>query len=326
MARGLRFQDKDWVYHIFSKGNRGEFIFDDPARKRRFLRQLDKGVQRYGIELFAYCLMNNHYHLLAAAPGLNLDRFMHYLGSAYGSYLRSEHGVIGHIFAGRYKSIPVENDTHFANLLRYIHLNPVDAGIVALPHLYPWSSYRHIIGMEFQYPWINREEILRGFINPSIGRIREFRAFVEDAIGTAAYLEEAAAFDRTVQSAESFKEVPLQLVECQDLLNAVCSSYSLTDLRPEGARAVGPLRTARAVFVFLAKEMTGASNSEIAEMAGGISASGILHQYKRVTGWLAAEDERSDALLAQIAEIKSIMGTDPSDLSVAIPARAAGCR
>lgn len=155
MARPLRVEYEGAVYHISSRGNRAEFIFKEDSEKEYFLQILQKAVEKYGIELYAYCIMGNHYHLLIGMPDGTLSKAMHAVQSSYGAYLQREREWIGHVFAGRYKSLCLEKEGYLLELSRYIHLNPVRAMIVKKPEEYTWSSYRSYAGKEEKPKWLN---------------------------------------------------------------------------------------------------------------------------------------------------------------------------
>jgi len=141
VARPLRVESEEAVYHIMSRGNRGESIFAEDRNKEYFLGLLGSGLERHKGELYAYCIMDNHFHLLLWVPFGKLPALMHHVGSGYGSFMRRACGWIGHVFAGRYKSLCVEKAGYLLELSRYIHLNPVRAGMVPKPGEYRWSSY-----------------------------------------------------------------------------------------------------------------------------------------------------------------------------------------
>jgi putative transposase len=142
MARPLRLEFPGAVYHVTSRGNARQDIFLDDADRERFLSILSSTVHRYNWLCHAYCLMDNHYHLLVETPDPNLSSGMRQLNGVYTQAFNRDHNRVGHVFQGRYKAILVEKDTHLLELCRYIVLNPVAAGIVARPEAWPWSSYR----------------------------------------------------------------------------------------------------------------------------------------------------------------------------------------
>jgi len=125
MARPLRIQYPDAVYHVTCRGNEQRRIFRDDVDRNRFLRQLNQSVNIYTIKLHSYVLMINHFHLLVETPLGNLSEFMRHFNIAYIGYFNRRHKRVGHLYQGRYKAILVDRDEYLSVLSRYIHLNPV---------------------------------------------------------------------------------------------------------------------------------------------------------------------------------------------------------
>lgn len=141
MARPLRIEYQGAVYHITSRGNARESIFLQDADRHIFLEVLQNVVEKYNWLCHAYCLMNNHYHLLVETPDANLSMGMRHLNGVYTQRFNRRHNRIGHVFQGRYKSILVERNEHLLELCRYLVLNPVRAAMVNEPKEWSWSSY-----------------------------------------------------------------------------------------------------------------------------------------------------------------------------------------
>ena len=135
MSRPLRILFEGATYHIFSKGNLDDFILTEKKDKGYFLKLLGEGAEKYVVDIYTYCLMGNHYHLLARTQRANLPTFMHFLLSSYASYLGRE-GRRGHIFAGRYKAILIDTEEYLLTVSKYIHLNPIKALLVDTPSEY----------------------------------------------------------------------------------------------------------------------------------------------------------------------------------------------
>lgn len=142
MARPLRLAFEDAVYHITVRGNRRENIFYTDKDRSVFLEKMDETFNKYLFICYAYCLMDNHYHLLVKTPNANISRGMHYLNASYTNWFKAEHDITGVVFQGRFKSILVDEDSYALQLSAYIHLNPVRAGIVDDPGKYKWSSFQ----------------------------------------------------------------------------------------------------------------------------------------------------------------------------------------
>ena len=176
MARPLRIEFPGAYYHITSRGNEKKEVFRSRKDRERFLFYVESAAERYGAVIHTYCLMTNHYHLLMETPRGNLSAIMQYVNGAYTTYFNIKRKRSGHLFQGRFKSIVVDADEYAMGLSRYIHLNPVRAGIVEKPENHEWSSYRAYIGHSAAPSWLKTDFILSGFG----GKSREnYRAFVE---------------------------------------------------------------------------------------------------------------------------------------------------
>jgi putative transposase len=145
MPRALRIQAEDAVYHLTGQGNSGGPLFLDDADRRRYLLLLGMAVDRYGWHCYGFCLMTTHYHLHVMTPEPNLARGMQWLNGVYAQCFNKRHAHEGHVLRGRYKSTLVEREGHFLEVVRYVALNPVRAGICASPRDWPWSSYPALI-------------------------------------------------------------------------------------------------------------------------------------------------------------------------------------
>ena len=159
-----------------SRGDDRKKIYTGPSDYNRFLGYVVKAKEKYRFYLYAYCLMPNHFHLLLETQLPNISKIMHYLVGSYTTYYNIRHQRCGHLFQGRFKSLVVEKDCYLLELSRYIHLNPVRAGIVMDPNEYPWSSYAGYLGKK-------DENIAYAEIKRYLGISRnEYRRFVLEGI------------------------------------------------------------------------------------------------------------------------------------------------
>jgi REP element-mobilizing transposase RayT len=182
LARPLRIEFHNAFYHITSRGNERKAIFRTTKDREKFLNYLESAHDRYGAIIHVYCLMENHYHLLLETPRGNLSQILHHINGAYTTYFNMRHGRSGHLFQGRFKAILVEKDSYGQELSRYIHLNPVRAGLVKNPLGYRWSSYQYFIGEQREPSWLTTGWIL-GYFGGSGGRVyRKYREFVEEGV------------------------------------------------------------------------------------------------------------------------------------------------
>lgn len=183
MARPLRIEYPGAFYHVTSRGNEQKDIFKSRKDREKFLEYLVSATERYGAVIHAYCLMSNHYHLLLETPAGNLSEIMRHINGAYTTYFNVKRKRAGHLFQGRYKAILVEADEYLAELSRYIHLNPVTAGIAERAEQYQWSSYQAYAGQSTAPQWLKTGFILGCFANKEADARRKYRSFVADMIG-----------------------------------------------------------------------------------------------------------------------------------------------
>jgi len=146
MARALRLSFENAFYHITARGIRKENIFYSDKDKKVFLDKMNETFNKYSFICYAYCLMDNHYHLFIKTPLANISNAMHYLNASYANWFRAKYKLTGYIFQGRYKSILVDEDSYALVLSAYIHLNPLRAGMVENIEDYPFSSFLDYMG------------------------------------------------------------------------------------------------------------------------------------------------------------------------------------
>lgn len=164
MARPLRIEYPGALYHVTSRGNEQKDVFKSRKDREQFLSYLESAAERYGVVIHAWCLMSNHYHLLLETPDGNLSQIMRHINGAYTTYFNVKRKRAGHLFQGRYKAILVDADAYVAELSRYMHLNPVRAGMVKKPEEHAWSSYRQYVGLAEPPVWLTTSLIL-GYFN-----------------------------------------------------------------------------------------------------------------------------------------------------------------
>ena len=143
MPRIKRIKSLTNTYHVMIRGVNKRKIFEDKQDREKFLQLLKYYQKKYEIEIYGYCLMDNHVHLLLKDND-NLNRFMQCIQAVYALYFNKKYKRIGHLFQDRYKSIPVENQKYMLECLRYIHQNPVKANITSVDN-FNWSSYNEYI-------------------------------------------------------------------------------------------------------------------------------------------------------------------------------------
>jgi len=163
MSRPWRIEYEGALYHLLSRGNQGSDIFINDKDRAGFIDAVGEMSERFDIDIFAYVLMDNHYHLLARTRQANLKQAMQWFGTTYTMRFNRRHSRNGHLFQGRYKSILIQNDAYLLQLSYYIHRNPLRAGIVSRLAGYRWSSYNAYAYGRKAPRWLSTDMILDQF-------------------------------------------------------------------------------------------------------------------------------------------------------------------
>ena len=162
MARRIRFQTPASTYHVMLRGNDGQPIFFSEGDKVKLCLFIQQGVERFDHTIEAFCFMSNHIHLALRVFDTSISRIVHHLAFRFAQFVNRKYKRIGHLFQGRFKSILVDDATYLKELIRYIHLNPVRAGMVTDPRDYLWSSHNAYIGLG-EFVWLSKERACKGF-------------------------------------------------------------------------------------------------------------------------------------------------------------------
>jgi putative transposase len=189
MARPLRLHIPNAFHHVMSRGNAKQVIFTGSPDYEHFLALLATASSRFGVRCLAYCLMPNHFHLLLQPDTHPLSRMMQQLNSGYSQWFNRRHGRVGHVLQGRFKGPLVDRDEYFLQVLRYIVLNPVEAGLVDGPAAWRWSSYRATAGLDEVPGFLALDDVWDMFAASGCESQRRFVAFVNAGRGQTASSE-----------------------------------------------------------------------------------------------------------------------------------------
>jgi REP element-mobilizing transposase RayT len=204
MARSLRIEFPGALYHLTARGNARQSIFLDDEDRQRFLSVVERVVSRFHLDLYAYCLMDNHYHLLLETREANLSRAMRQLNGVYTQGFNRRHSQVGHVLQGRFKAILVDRDAYLLELCRYVVLNPVRSKITRKPDTYRWSSYRATAGRAAVPPFLAVDWVLAQFSKQRTAAQRRYERFVAEGMGQASPWEQLQG--QVLLGAETFVE------------------------------------------------------------------------------------------------------------------------
>ena len=309
MPRPPRIDFPDAVYHVTSRGNGRSVIFRSDADRLRFLAQLADNLHVAAVVLYAYVLLDNHFHLVLRTPRGNLSRFMQRLLTAYAMYARYKHRCPGHQFQGRFKAKLVQDDLYLRIVSRYVHLNPVKTAAgrrldrrarLRLLDGYPWSSYRGYVEGKNVEEFVTYD-VLKEFAQDGTAARRQYRAFVEQyvldddattlkamgasryAIGDDRFLEQTEAnieSRRTGGDADRDLALPRRVLSIKEIDEAVVRHFKITpeDLARHG-RSAG---VAKIVAVELACRLTELSQRSIGKHYGGIGSAAVSTIHRKV--------------------------------------------
>ena len=182
MSRPLRIQYSGAIYHITSRGNGGDKIFQDKEDYLMFLEELKEVIEYYNWISYAYCLMPNHYHLFIKTLDPNLSMGMRQLNGNYTKKYNVHHKRFGHILQGRFKSVLVEDAGYQGNVVRYITLNPVKARISNSITNWPWSSHKEIMGLTKKSGCVHPNETLSFFHENKETAKKEYNNYLHEKI------------------------------------------------------------------------------------------------------------------------------------------------
>lgn len=271
MARKPRIHLTDGFYHVILRGNGGQDLFLRDEDRYRFFLLLQEGTFRFKYRVHAFCFMTNHIHLIVQAGDMPLSRGMQNLSFRYTRWINWRENRTGHLFQGRYKALLIDDDSYLLELVRYIHLNPVRAGIVKSAEDHLWSSHRSYLG-KYSIPWLTTDQVL-GRFGKHVGKARAaYQQFVVDGMEEEYRAEFHHGFDDPrIVGNEAFTESALGAVdECvtrvplATIITHICSKMAIDFSLLSAPTQARRVTEARAIIGWLAREMGAATLSEIA--------------------------------------------------------------
>jgi len=275
MARKPRIEFSGALYHVYSRGNQKQKIFLDEQDTKIFLKRLLEYKGEYGFILYAYTLMPNHFHLLLETREVGLSKIMQGLLLSYTQYFNLKYKKVGHLFQGRYKAQLCQKESYLLELIRYLHLNSVRAGIVDMPDKYKWSSHNDYM---IAYSEIVDVDLGLGFFAGDKNfSVKKYTTFIRDGMKMSGQGGFYAASDQHFlgdkyflseicgETKEKISQEKLKLCDFSDVWTTIEKT-----LKVKKAEAISHCRNtrcleARAVFVNLCRKFCGKKSLEIAD-------------------------------------------------------------
>jgi len=302
MTRPLRIEYQNAWYHVMNRGRRGENIFLEEMDYGFFLDILKEAVELWKVDICAYCLMPNHYHLLIRTPDANLSRCMRHINGVYTQRFNRRYRFDGPLFKGRFKSILIGEDSYLVELLRYICYNPVKANIVSKPEKYPWSCYNEYLGKSRQNLWLNTKLVTSRIVNATESSTKELlssdakseiydffgKKNMPSLLGSKAFIDQIRNrfFERMVHPEKP--EGKVLALDSNRILKTVSRYYqvSLSEIMKSKR---GSSNTPRDVAIYLVRYISRLSLQKIGDIFDYSSYSGVSSSIERVNKRLAVE-------------------------------------
>ena len=272
MPRLPRLHVSGGCYHVILRGNHREDLFGTAHDRHQLNQIVAEALTKYGARLFAFCWMSNHLHALVQIGEPPLGKLMQRIAMRYSRYRHKQLGTTGHLFERRHRAWLVETDAYFITLLRYIHLNPVSAGMVKAAEEYPWSSHRAYLGVEV-LPWLTLDFGL-GVLGPTVESSRRcYRMLMAEELYASEerVLESSHPDDRRVLGSDDFlSSLPTPRVKRKSrltlaaLADQVCIQRSVTVNSVQSPSRLPHLVQARAEIAQRAVDERVASMREVA--------------------------------------------------------------
>lgn len=284
MSRPLRIEYPGAYYHVMNRGLAYQDAFTNRSDRELFLNILSDCHEMWGVRVLAYCLLSNHYHLLIQTPQANMSRVMRHLDGVYTQRYNRRHIRDGPLFRGRYKAILVDAEMYVLAVARYIHHNPVEAGLVRSPEAYEWSSCRHYLREQGRLPWLDADQILSRFSEKD--RLKTFMDFMRSKIeepleefyrakrlqpvlGSNGFIESIR--ERLKNRPTDIKEVPAaKRYLSPDHLTCLKTVAQIYNSDEENIRrgVRGRRHEARAMAIYVCRKLAGMKQEAIAKVFG----------------------------------------------------------
>ena len=246
MSRPLRIEYPGAWYHVMNRARKGQKAFNSVEDYASFIDIVKDAAEIFNLKVSAYCLMSNHYHLLIQTPEANLSRCMRHINGIFTQRYNKRNGYDGTLFRGRYKSILIDADSYLLELVRYIHKNPLRAGLVDNLDDYEWSSHQGYLSNAKKWEWLHNKFILDMLSNVEKLQIAAYRRYVslEESEKLTKYYSKKNTpsiiggedFVNSIKKRFSKKQKETEIPESKklcpeivDIKRAVCAHYEINE-------------------------------------------------------------------------------------------------
>ncbi len=308
MARRLRIQYPGAIYHLMARGNGRQDIVRDDADRDRLVEYLGRATVRCSWRVYAFAIMSNHLHVVLKTPEPNLARGMQGFLSAYANVWSRRHRFNGHVFQGRYRTELVEDESYLWTVTRYVHLNPVRAGLVEHPTAWNWSSYVGYVRDRRRLEWVAYDELLAAWAGEFGGSGSQpataYRRYVMAGLSQSPESPWVEAYHGWILGSQKFVDRVKALVineprrdrrresrrmrglSIPEVSEVVCAEYEIeqSELSQRGSR-----HPARAAMAYLARRHTAATNAELTAVLGVSRAESVPNLTRRFQAWLSGD-------------------------------------
>ncbi len=298
MARPLRIEYPGAWYHVLNRGRRKEKVFFQESDYLMFMDILEESTDVFNLEVHAYSLIPNHYHLLIRTPDGNLSRIMRHINGSYTQKINRRYGLEGSLFKGRFKSILVEEETYLLELIRYIHRNPLKAGLEKKLGEHRWTSHYSYNDVKKKPGWLKTENVLRYFSEYDKEALRKMNAYIRKTppgdlerrlesinwpaiLGGSKFIEEVKKKMRgqKIDKAEipqykkSFKDM-----RTKEIIEKILEEYKMKEEMFYSKRNKRNANIRRG-YIYVCRKYLQKTNREIGESLSEVSLSFISKQY-----------------------------------------------
>lgn len=318
MSRPLRIEYPGAWYHVMNRGRRREKVFTASEDYESFLVVLQETSKLLNLKVAVYCLMPNHYHLLLHTPDGNISRCMRHVNGVYTQRFNRTHNKDGQLFRGRYKAVVVDNDSYLLEVLRYIHRNPVRAGIVDTADDFTWSSHRGYMSGARKWDWLYKDYLLAMFSKKRNPAMKAYAEFIKEQVpeeierfydkknlpsilGDDDFKEWIKDTFKNLRFSREIPESKALALDSETIRGLVCKEFGVENEMLMQLKR-GTENPARDVAVYLQRKYCGQTLARLGKDYGMDNYSSVSSAYERVKTRLL-KDRKMRTKIAKIEKI-----------------------